>query len=286
MDYVVSIENSAYMRWQVDILYESMRLLGIEDKLFILCCPIDGEPHPLPYERVFHHENIGRRFAYAPFNKIYGLRKALAAGVIRCPFVVMDPDMFFLHPIPLLDNDISANLTWYLDYDRLKEDGYNPSELYGVSREHWFPGGTIYQFRNASPALFDQMMVNLVDLEAKNAARWERDMIATAGAISRSGLKLGVVENFEKTLNPFIVGGDHAAFVVHYCHGFRNRFNKILHNPDRGFSTVNSWEPWEAILALPESVLDMSDEIDRTPRSFAAVTQMKAIVRSLLERKK
>lgn len=250
MDYFVSIENCQYFRWQLELLYESMRLLGLEDSLAIACAPLDTSAKPLRFKRVFYHENMGRNNNYLALNKPYSLLHALKSEFIKQPFVVIDPDMVMLKPIEIEDKS-AANYVDWLEYDNLHKCGYTLD----IPKKDWRPGACVYFFNNCPMSVFEEiyeqtykMIFQYDEKDGKLRSEvdyWQREMVAFAIGLSRVGA------NLRDDYQAFLDARYQDVNFIHYCNGYQPYFNKRFHNDLREF-TLGPALPFEAIASIPK----------------------------------
>jgi hypothetical protein len=247
IDYFVSIENCQFFRWQIELLYESMKPYGLEKNLVIGCANLENKP--LRFPKVFYHENVGRSNNYLPLNKTFALWTALENNLLKQPFVVIDPDMIMNSP--MIELDVSyAHFCTYLAYENLLSFGYDG---FGIKKEDWCAGGVVYYFNNCDNSILKNIHKDLFRLLAtynnkglKNGLDyWQREMVAFAIALSR--IKAEAIGNLQSYLN----SKDSGNFsFIHYCNGLQPFFNKRTHNNMRPFS-ISSPLPFEAILSIP-----------------------------------
>ena len=106
MQYFVSIENSAYFYWQIELLLESFKMLKLQDSLVIGIAENEESLKPARFSKniishphKFIHQNQGRKMNYLPLNKPYSLLLALENELIKPPFAVLHPDMILVKPL-------------------------------------------------------------------------------------------------------------------------------------------------------------------------------------------
>lgn len=260
MEYFVSIENTRYMRWQIRLLQESMKLLGIEDKLLVAWAESPEEqPEPIS-GRNFRHANIGYKLRYQPVNKPFALMHAINNGLIKQPFTVIDPDMVFRKPISVKQAPIAAQYCWHmeLDYWEQKANWHFLKDM-GLEdlRASWHPVGYIYQFNDAPNSIFEEMYHACIDLvsmyqpgDGKLSSEqyyWVREMIAFA--IPLAGKQVDIVTDFQTALDrkssPEASATDSPdACLIHYWKSYRPYFDKR-----KLYGTDDS--PYDAIMSIP-----------------------------------
>jgi hypothetical protein len=243
MDYFVSVENCQFFRWQLELLYESMRFFGLENNLVIGCAHL--EKKTLKFPKVFYHDNYGRSNNYLPFNKTFSLWTALKNKLIKQPFAVIDPDMIMVKPLEILERPYSQGCS-FLEYENLKKIGFN----FDIQKKDWRPGGLVYYFNNCDEFILSEIhkvLVKMFHTYDKNlpveVSRWQIEMVAFSYILSkvsaeiRFDLETPLIENKECNF-------------IHYCNGFQPYFNKRTHNNLREFSFGKPL-PFENILSMP-----------------------------------
>ncbi len=275
MDYFAHIENRHFMRWQTDILYESLRLLNQQDNFCLAYShPASGQVMPAPtYPRAFEVPHVGAAWGNVAMTKPYSLMVAIRDGHIKQPCTLIDVDTFFKTPIEVMDAPITCQWWNYMVRNILENDrgfGRFPTK-------RWWPIGSVYQFRDAPPEIFDEI-VYCVKLMAETfkkgdgrlkeeADYWQCEMVGMALGVAKCldahpDVRLDLVKDFESQL-----GSTEQTNMVHYCNHyppffFKRAFDERI-NPDCGF-------PYNLILSLPE-------ETDN-------IVAFKRVTRSLVER--
>jgi len=99
MEYFVSINNTAFDRWQVELLIESFKINKIQD---YLCVAIAGNTGPQyadytknlkKHKRTVSHEDFGDK------NSLFSLILAIDNNLIRQPFVLLKPHTMLVKPV-------------------------------------------------------------------------------------------------------------------------------------------------------------------------------------------
>lgn len=235
MQYFVSAENSSYFYWQLELLIESFKLKGIEDKLVIFLAE-NNDPkikgfskNLVRHKNKFEHENFGLKNNYLPLNRPYAIIQALRGGYIKFPFALIHADMILRSPLQeefeediILDSYFikpsNYNVTNEID-EILKNRGLEKREN---APETLPPFGAIV-FNNALNELFFNSVINKIKkfIETKNDnfpfeyAAWETCFFEILGGYSFSGKQIssGLLDNLENNF-------------IHYKYGIPPYFNK------------------------------------------------------------
>ena len=259
MDYFVSIENTRYHRWQLNILRESMRRLNIEDKLVVAWAENPLEKPEKITCRNFKHANMGFNLRYTPVNKPYALTNAIASKIIKPPFTVIDPDMIFVKPIPVKNAAVASQYCWHMTLDYFNDINWHFLEdlHMEMARPNWKPIGYVYQFNNVPLFLFEEIYHACIDLTAMyklgdgkltdEKAYWVKEMIAWALPISILNKEVEICHDLQTPLdrdtNKSSKDDDADACLIHYCNSFKPWFDK-----HKFFN--NDENPYEAILSI------------------------------------
>ncbi|NDD52899.1 hypothetical protein EBZ39_03295 [bacterium] len=106
MQYFVSIENTSFFYWQMEILIESFVMHGLQDNLVIAIAENDDpkikgySSNLIKYGTKFMHPNFGMDAGHPPLNRAVALRTALSEGMLGFPFSVIHSDMILRKPLP------------------------------------------------------------------------------------------------------------------------------------------------------------------------------------------
>jgi len=106
MQYFVSIENSSFFYWQLELLIESFFMHGLQDNLVIAVAENDRpkikgySSNLVKYGTKFMHSNSGMEAGHLPLNRAVAIRTALAEGMLGFPFSVIHSDMILRRPFP------------------------------------------------------------------------------------------------------------------------------------------------------------------------------------------
>jgi hypothetical protein len=274
MDYYTHIENCPYMRWQADLLYESLQMLGLGDSFVLAYSQPPGEYNPPPeYPRVFEVQNIGAEWNCVPANKQYGLYLGVLYGVVRQPVIQIDPDVFVLCPVEVGKPGITGQYSPYLQRPYIEQyEGYGR-----LPCENWYPVSGFCQFNDVPVEAFRKIVecckviAETFPPEQKKLRAeityWMRDMVGQALGISLAGVPVHY-QDYESSLDHRLEAYKKDMPMVHYCNHYAGHFYKRLFD-ERIFPDCP--KPWEMILQIP-------DENEY-------IVAFKAITRSFLNRK-
>jgi hypothetical protein len=230
MQYFTVLEDTRELRWQAELLFESIRLLELEDNFVIAICPGKGAINRHPYPNVIHFDNVGRKTGFPHFNKCYGLGKALASGVLKQPFVVLDTDMFLIKELEPSNAPVSAQNHKYLEWNNVRED---LKEV--TSGMDWTSLGGVYRFADVPTKVFSDIIKYTYELYSK---------FGNNKKFHTYGFTLGIVKNeipfqrrnsYEMPLfNDRSPDINWSSAVIHYKEGYPPHFKK-----EGIFDTIN-----------------------------------------------
>lgn len=207
MQYFVVIEDTKNQRWQGELLFESVRLLGLERHFVAAVCPGKGAVHKHPYPNIVYFDNLGSKLLFPHFNKCYGMLKALEHGAIRPPFTILDPDMFLIKEPPKYATAVVAQ----------GKETIPDLDLGG----EWVGLGGVYCFNECPPVVFEDVMRFTYDLYKKYGIRKEFHTYGFNLAIAKHGVPV-----HKANLEMPLINSKHTAPIVHYSEGYPPYFTK------------------------------------------------------------
>jgi len=256
MQYFVSFENNSKTRWQMELLWESMRLMNIQQELLVAVCPSNAKEVALPYPHIVRFENHGDPLHFPALNKIMGLIAAIQKGALGLPFVLLEPDMFLLRPIPVNNAAITAQKVHNLGWDALQSIGH-PLEGYRGKEDTWRGVGGVYQFLNVTGKFFEDVanfVIGFMQAYSPGDGRLKRynDLLDVAFnlAISTNEIAVEPVDNYMMPLDVRDAPKDTnwQSFVVHYEDGYTPYFHQDTEGIDFAFDLPT---PFKTILKAP-----------------------------------
>lgn len=243
--YFVVLEDTKELRWQTELLFESIRLLDLQDDFVIAICPEKGSiVRRHKYSNAIYFDNVGKKLGFPKFNKCYGLGKAIESGILKQPFVVLDPDMFLLQRIPSISSPVSAQESNDLSWDKVASDIKSFTS-------HWIEVGGIYYFNNVPMKVFEDIIKYSYDLYIKLGNLSKTHIYGFTLGILKNDLKIQKINNYEMPL--FYDGSPNTnwqSYVVHYKNGCPPYFDKEKVYNSINFS-FNTPLPFKTILEIP-----------------------------------
>jgi hypothetical protein len=227
MRVIFSCENTAYMRWQAELLHYSYTRCGMHAQLTALVSETGEGLNGFPCEvvRVSNYRNWLRNDEYEPLNKPGGIREWAAYGGSPGETVlIIDPDSFFVRPVPdpgpLRRGEACADAHEYmrpdLAYTRLVLNRHCPREC----RPFFQPVGIYIVIRRDDlAALAQRWLEKAIDIRSDKACReklphggWISEMLGYAIAAAECGIRHRISRFAQSTGT-----GSLQCPIIHYC---------------------------------------------------------------------
>jgi hypothetical protein len=264
MEYFVSVENTLYYHWQMELMIESFKVQNCQKDLLIGLAeeqtPIyehfwrNMQEHP----RIYGHANIGKTRGFEPLNRVYSLSWAVKYGLIKQPFAYIQSDLVLKNPLDISFDDYSQIVfcpNAFFTIDSAEENAGDIWSWMGKSKSEydkkWIPVGSVIVFNNIPTEVFDRTvtlceMLALHQLEKNNQIWKYTDRLAWA--INLSDFSDKVVIKGDYTLTGNMLGSDNSPF-IDYEHGLPPVFNKSMYS----FSPPSYASFGDPFLALAEN---------------------------------
>lgn len=259
MDYFVSAEDTPFYHWQLELLIHSFHLQGLRDSLVICLASATGpticdfRKLLMSHPRILLHDNVGQQRGYRYLNKIYGITAALAQGMLKVPFCVIEPDMVMVRPVETGSYNISVQVKPSLTLEECERNGLHLDKyLQAAGKEKvWMPLGSVYAFNNVPDQIFSRIADWIELLVYENCKTKEE--FAPWKHVDRAGWALGLMEyyghlsfksrhDFEMTLLDHRINHN----FIHYSHGLPPVFSKFSYKyepPDHMASSDSPYLP-------------------------------------------
>jgi hypothetical protein len=227
MNYFVSIENSYQHSWQAELLIQSFKDKGIEDRLFVSvavddsnqiydCKNLSGHNNKFYFKKI--HPNLS-------FNKWVSLLDLLDKENIF-PLTVLNPHNIFCNDIPLNDMDMIFSEDVLLTHDLINSyfSGFSEEEI----KNNWIKIGNTMVFNNIPLSFFEDIVSYIKFFIDK------KDFLG----MDRAAINLSIWKNwslFENKKNIEIrpntiestMANNVIKNIINYDHGIQPIFNKI-----------------------------------------------------------
>ena len=230
MNYFVSIENSLYYHWQIELLIESFKIHGLEKNLYVYVA--SGEyKEEIPkdcrnlinHKNLFKHENFGRKAT-----ELMALYKYVNENNGEYPFV-------FIHPCMLLKNPIDK---YNKEYDIVLNSYYEPNSRIddfllskNINIKFDFSTPIIFNNNKIGKDFFEELLINAKYIQDQTDLDFPCDELAW---------KFSMTQNYEKfnmgynLLSCTLLHNDVDVPFIDYNHGVPREFNKrffVYSNP-------------------------------------------------------
>jgi hypothetical protein len=268
MQYFVSVENSSYFYWQLELLIESFLMQGMEKNLVIGLAENDEQKirgfssNLVKHGTKFLIRNEGRELGYNPINRINSIRYAMAYGILKLPFVMIHADMILKKPIEFIEGDEEYGLI-INNFDELsdqetKEVGEEVdhfADKFAEDRSVKKDEVTKVPFFSA-PVIFNKSMEYCSEMFFSKVQSYENLLLEKKGAefpCERAAWEISIAEAFQHFAvrgrfmsAPMMYDGEDFNF-IHYRSGIPPVFHKKFFRYEGG-TYYSSMGPYETIM--------------------------------------
>lgn len=257
MQYLVSVENSNYFYWQLELLIESFLMHGLQDSLVISMAENDApklsgySKNLIKYGKKIIHTNVGKERGFLPANRFYSIHRLLESGDLNLPFCIIHSDMLLKNPVDKYNKETDVVINNYdvyknqLTIDFIKNSGVRQRLLEEGFLDEKIIDDSIENFPYSMPIIFNdsldkefmlrfsgKLLVNLEELiKTKNSnfpiekTCWTYTFLESLGRYTASGEFLTCELVHSENLDvPFI----------HYKNGIPPIFNKKFFKFEQG----------------------------------------------------
>jgi hypothetical protein len=249
MNYFVSIENSSYHGWQIDLLIESFKVLGLEDNLYISEARSDREyitnKNFLNHNKKYVHENIGRKADLLKLNKWAALYTLVENNTIKLPLTVLDPDTVIYKETEIQNEQLIFSIDPSFVYNKRYSKLVKMSE---ENKDKWPNIGEVLIF-NDLPFNFFKDVIAFLQITGLDPRKYQADKVALFAAMCKH--KVERVTGSNEIEGDLI---DRLGNIISYRHGVNPMFNKKLYkNNGMNFSMA------------ADSPINLLSKMDYTP---------------------
>jgi hypothetical protein len=274
MEYFVSAGNKAYYHWQLELLIQSFKEYGIEDKLVIAISSSEGPLYKdfcsnlKSHKRIFEYDCDG---SFGPERGLIGLHEVLKTGELSQPFTFLRSDTILMHPIGGTSIEEDA-----ANYE--VQFSHNPSMNLKHFKKHgvaggWIELGNVLCLNNIELSFFERLYHRMVDITSnkeryfkdpylpyKNKKVWEAFAEKVCWIITivenAKNLRLKGITDLEISLYDNYV----TSFLVDYSDGLPPFFIKNTYKYENNYYCTDFETPFEAL----------SDRFDTTTTSYVS----------------
>lgn len=286
MQYFVSIENTSYFYWQLELLIESLNMLGIGDKLVVAVAENNSQKvvgfssNIVKHEIKFVHPNEGREQGYPPLNRVGAIRYALAYGALEFPFALVHADMVARRPLEEPDEDLPCVfVNNFDDYSPSEDDIINreiKSDIAKLASDRgvdideipnipFFSPPVVFNksFKSISDVFFSRLQKNMVSILERKGSSFPCEKAAWELTLAESFQHCSVKGRFMSA--PLMFDSESPNF-LHYRAGIPPVFHKKFYRFDEG-NYLTGQGPYETILENNPTV--GTDFLQKVVRSYA-----------------
>ncbi len=249
MKYLVSIENTPYYKWQIDLLVKSFQNKNLLDDLIV--ASVDEVIYDLPCQTI-SYSGISKIYANASphLNRLLAVIEALKKGLLESRFAVIEPDMIVVEPLPAVEENVSFSTDLLSTPENFAETNVSEhidkvKERRKIKEYKWPYLGGVMQFKDVPIDFFQRVIDWGVSMPN---SRYTEKAALTITFLEYVGKIAFKSRDYESTLL------DHnLKNFIHYSRGMPPVFNK------RNFLSQ------DVIMASSTNPIDVLREYNATP---------------------
>lgn len=230
MQYFVSIENTAYYQWQIELLIESFKKHNLQDKLIISIAENDEPPFiKINNKNLLNHKNkyVHSSNLIKSTNKLIGLIHCLQSNIINESFAIIEPDMVLMKP---LSDEMEENVIF-------DQDDYLELE---IDPELFLPLGDVIVFNKQVDLNLFVKIINKIKELGSEKESWIIEL--------KKHLFLNEINVKSKHLTQTLLNHDLITNFISYKHGIPPEFSKLYYKYEKPIGFVpNGLDPLTAI---------------------------------------
>jgi hypothetical protein len=268
MDYIVSAEDTPYYHWQLELLIESFKRHGLQDRLLIALASGDATRSPdlsqknlANHPRLFTFDNIGRKRGYPYLNKPYAVATAVRQDKIKQPFAVIDPDMVLFVPLRPEKEPLAFQVNPFFNVELVRQhvpDIQDHLTRISGKPDHWFPVGSVYNFNGIPSEIFNRVVswAELLAFDSSKAQVEAKKPIVYWRYLERVGWALAFLDYLGKvpyrathTYEMALLDHNIQHNFIHYTNGQPPVFSKHLFKFEPPVFLTGAASPFEALLS-------------------------------------
>jgi len=274
MEYFVSAGNKAYYHWQLELLIQSFKNYGIEDKLVIAMSSSEDTLYKdfcrnlKSHKRIFEYDCDS---SFGPARGLVGLHEVLKTGELSQPFTFLRSDTILMHPIDETSIEEDAD-NYEVQFSRNSSMNFEHFKEYGVAGG-WIELGNVLCLNNIELSFFERLYHRMVDITSnkgkyfkdpyllyKNKKVWEALAEKICWIITiienEKNLRLKGMNNLEISLSDNYIN----SFFIDYSDGLPPFFIKNTYKYKNNYYCTNFETPFEAL----------ADRFDTTTTSYVS----------------
>ena len=244
MEYFVSTDQRAYHDWQIELMIESFKAQGLENKLIITAAETNEQRYNnihniFGHAKYFRHANIGMQRGFSKLNELYSLAWCVDNRKINYPICIMQPHVVFFdknYTINFPDEQPSLNVaidpffTFELANQKAGDFWKKQVNTMNYYKDNWLPIGSIMFINNMSIDFINRTIAVaeylIVEQIINKIPVWEETikLAWTINTIDFLGkVNINASYNYTSSMN----NGNITPF-IDYNHGLPPNFNKSM----------------------------------------------------------
>lgn len=285
MHYIVSVENTSYFYWQLELLIESFSMLGIEDKLVVALAENDSQKmggfsaNIIRHRNKFIHPNEGRRLEYLPVNRLAAVKYAVNSGMLDFPFALIHADMVIRKPLEGFDGDLPSVVVNNFedigsDEDAAKKEIAQDLDILAENRGvpvgdlpivPFFSAPVVFNkaFKSISEVFFTRLESNLMMILGRRGPEFPCEKAAWELTLAESFQHCYISGKFMSS--SLVFDSDDTNF-IHYKNGILPVFHKKFYKYEDG-NYLTGQGPFETLLEHNPTV--NTDFMQKVIKSYA-----------------
>lgn len=247
MNYFVSIEKTSYDLWQIELLIQSFKKLGIQDNLYIAIADTNQPVNVNFTSNIKQHKN---KFLFPNINGVkkqfFCLASLVYENKLPLPFVTIHPDMVIVKDIPKYDIDFVFSS---FDEDQNYKNEFKNIAINLTNRDTLpliKPSAVYYIGENIQKSFFDILYKFSLVLDKFSGNDWLEKAIWYLSVTEYCNDKEITIGHqlFEQCLLNY----DLFANFIHYKHGYPPYFHKKhFQYKEPCFLSLEESDPFKAI---------------------------------------
>lgn len=268
MDYLVVAPHTPFFQWQVALLAQSFRLIGMEENLAILL--VAGNEPPVQSHFCDSFSGHPRLRAVRllcdsdpDIVRLHGLTYAIESGLVGQTFTLLPPHSVFRSPIPEPTANITVSCKSDFTFPHLDGFGISSNAIgRRISGErNWLPVGDVFVFNGLMPSFF-KFAIARGEMIAFDSARelLRRGEDYMPKSVFRAAMSLVIMESYgrlsvdtSRRLECHMNEQDGSSNIINYYYGSPPAFSRTFY-PMNGKLVTFSDDPYQGIMRADDTL--------------------------------
>lgn len=218
MNYFVSIENTIYYHWQIELLIESFKIHNLQNNLYIFIADGDYKDIPENCKNLIKHKNVYKRSnSGSKTNELVALYQYIDEEIVDYPYVFIQPSMILKNPVDKYNKNCDIVVNSYYENNRADEF------LSKINANIKFNFSTPIIFNKIDKSFYNKLLENLQYALDNTDVDFPCDLLAWKMSLLEHYDKCSMVSNI---LSCTLLHNNVDAPFINYDHGVPNEFNK------------------------------------------------------------